>query len=126
MAASSRAKPVELPSQPSAARRALARLLAEAEWPGDADGALLAVHEAMVNAHRHGGGVARATAGFEGPTLVVEVGDRGHGFDMPERPLLAGAGAERGRGLFLIRHLTSAAEVVAARGGARLVLRFGS
>jgi anti-sigma regulatory factor (Ser/Thr protein kinase) len=118
-------RPVELPPQPGAARRELARLLDDTDWPGDTDGAILAVHEAMVNSHRHGGGVTRATAGFDGRSLVVRVCDRGQGFDVPEAPELADTAAERGRGLFLIRHLASDARVVRAGDDVQLVLTFG-
>ncbi len=115
---------VELPRQPSLARRELTHLLADARWEGDVDGVLLAVHEAMVNAQRHGGGVTSATAGFEGRDLVVEVSDRGCGFHIPESPKVADINAERGRGLFLIRHLTADAEVVHDGIDVRLVLTF--
>jgi anti-sigma regulatory factor (Ser/Thr protein kinase) len=115
---------VDLPSQPAAARRELAGLLADVDWEGDADGAILAVHEAMVNAHRHGGGLVRATACFDGPALVVQITDRGEGFEVPRSPGLADVAAERGRGLFLIRHLAS--DVAVARDGpeVRLTLTF--
>jgi len=125
MPVSALARPVELSPQPGAARRELARLMDDAAWSGDADGAILAVHEAMVNSHRHGGGVTRATAGFDGTTLVVEITDRGKGFDIPKSPELADNTAERGRGLFLIRHLASDADVVRSEGDVQLVLRFG-
>lgn len=115
---------VELSTQPAAARRELSHLLADASWEGDVDGVLLAVHEAMVNAQRHGGGVTSATAGFEGGDLLVEVSDRGRGFHIPESPDVADVTAERGRGLFLIRHLTTDAEVVHDGADVRLVLTF--
>ena len=117
-------RPVELPRQPGAARRELARILDDSQWSGDADGAILAVHEAMVNSHRHGGGVTRATAGFDGQSLVVRIYDRGRGFDVPQSPEPADAAAERGRGLFLIRHLASDARVEQAGGDVQLVLTF--
>jgi anti-sigma regulatory factor (Ser/Thr protein kinase) len=116
---------VELSRQPAAARRELARIIDDTHWPGDAEGAILAVHEAMVNAHRHGGGVTRATAGFDGRSLVVQVCDRGGGFEMPEAPESPDTAAERGRGLFLIRHLASEAHVVRAGKDVELVLTFG-
>jgi len=125
MPVSAVSRPVELPPQPGAARRELARILKETHWPGDAEGAILAVHEAMVNSHRHGGGVTRATAGFDGRSLVVRISDRGRGFDVPQSPGLADTTAERGRGLFLIRHLASDARVVRAGGDVQLVLTFG-
>jgi anti-sigma regulatory factor (Ser/Thr protein kinase) len=80
----------------------------------------------MVNSHRHGGGVTHATAGFDGPNLVVEISDRGRGFDMPESPELADTAAERGRGLFLIRHLASDAHVERSGDDVRFVLHFAS
>lgn len=115
---------VELSTQPGVARRELSHLLADTSWKGDVDGVLLAVHEAMVNAQRHGGGVTHASAGFEGGELVVEVSDRGRGFHIPESPGVADTTAERGRGLFLIRHLTTDAEVVRDGTDVRLVLTF--
>ena len=115
---------VELSPQPTLARRELRHLLADAGWDGDVDGVILAVHEAMVNAQRHGGGVTSVSAGFEGPALVVEVSDRGRGFQVPESPGTADITAERGRGLFLIRQLAADAQVVRTGGGVRLVLTF--
>ena len=125
MAVPALAGTVELPPQPGAARRELARLIGDVHWSGDADGAILALHEAMVNSHRHGGGVTAASAGFVGDTLVVQVADRGEGFDIPESPELVDLASERGRGLYLIRQLASEAHVVRAGGDVRLVLTFG-
>ena len=124
MPVSALSRPMELPSQPTAARRELGGLLADVEWAGDVDGAILAVHEAMVNSHRHGGGVVRATARFDGPALVVQITDRGEGFEVPRSPALADLAAERGRGLFLIRHLASGADVVQDGPDVRLTLTF--
>jgi anti-sigma regulatory factor (Ser/Thr protein kinase) len=117
-------RPVELSPEPGAARRQLIGLLTDAAWDGDVDGAVLAVHEAMVNSHRHGGGVVQVTACFDGPALVVQIADRGRGFDVPEAPGLADLAAERGRGLFLIRHLASDARVVRAGQEVTLILTF--
>lgn len=119
-------RPVELSLQPAVARRELARILDDAGWSGDPDDAILAVHEAMVNAHRHGGGVTRATAGFRGPSLVVRITDQGRGFAVPDAPELVDTAAERGRGLFLIRHLADDAQVVRAGDDVELVLTFRS
>ena len=124
MPVSAVSRSVELSPQPAAARHELAHILHDRHWPGDADGAILAVHEAMVNSHRHGGGVTRATAGFDGRSLVVQICDRGRGFDVPQSPGLADTAAERGRGLFLIRHLASDAHVERAGVDVRLVLTF--
>ncbi len=124
MMVSALARPLELSPQPTVARRQLARLLDDASWDGDVDGVILAVHEAMVNAQRHGGGVTHASAGFEGRDLVVEVADRGRGFLVPQSPGVADVSAERGRGLFLIRHLAGDARVVRNGTDVRLVLTF--
>ncbi len=124
MIASSLTRPVQLSDHPVAARRQLTRMLDDAGWTGDIDAVLLAVHEAMVNAHRHGGGVTRATAGLDGQAVVVEVADNGCGFGVPESPDMPDAVAETGRGLYLIRRLTADAHVVRSGGEVRLVLRF--
>jgi anti-sigma regulatory factor (Ser/Thr protein kinase) len=124
MASSSLTRPVELSRQPAVARRELTRLLADEAWDGDVDGVILAVHEAMVNSQHHGGGVTRASVGVDGDTVVVEISDRGAGFDVPASPALADVAAERGRGLFLIRHLADDARVVRAGGDVCLRLRF--
>ncbi len=116
--------PVELSPQPPVARQELARMLDDADWDGDVDGAILAVHEAMVNAQRHGGGVTHATAGFDGPALVVEVANRGRGFRIPKSPDVADVSAERGRGLFLIRQLAADVRVQHEGDDVRLILRF--
>ncbi|MDQ3898142.1 MAG: ATP-binding protein [Actinomycetota bacterium] len=124
MIASSLTRPVELSDQPGAARRQLAAVLADAGWDGDTDAVLLAVHEAMVNAQRHAGGVSRATATVDGPTVVVEVVDGGRGFGVPDAPPLPDAAAERGRGLYLIRQLTTDAHVERSGNEVCFVLRF--
>jgi anti-sigma regulatory factor (Ser/Thr protein kinase) len=124
MVASALSRPVALSPHPGAARRELADLLDDARWNGDVDGVMLAVHEAMVNAHRHGGGLTEATAGFDGDDLLVEVSDRGKGFEVPESPAVADPTAEKGRGLFLIRQLTADARVVRRGRDVHLVLRF--
>ena len=124
MIASSLTRPVVLSGHPAAARRQLTRMLDDAGWNGDTDAVLLAVHEAMVNAQRHAGGVTRATAGLDGKAVVVEVADNGRGFGIPEFPDMPDFVAETGRGLYLIRQLTADAQVVRSGGEVRLVLRF--
>ena len=114
----------DLSADASVARRQLADTLDEAGWRGDADGVLLAVHEAMVNSQRHAGGVTRATARFDDGALVVEVWDRGGGFRMPRSKAAPDTLAERGRGLFLVRRLASDVEVARSGGEFGLLLRF--
>jgi anti-sigma regulatory factor (Ser/Thr protein kinase) len=124
MVTSALTRPVELPPQPTAARRELSRLLGDARWEGDTDAVVLAVHEAMVNAQRHAGGVTHAEARFDGQALVVEVADRGAGFQLPTRTGVPDVDAERGRGLFLIQELTEDVRVVRAGPEVCLQLRF--
>jgi|SRR5579885_341011 len=124
MIAPSRTRPVPLSTQPAEARQQVGRVLADAGWDGDADTVILAVHEAMVNAQRHAGGVTGATVALEGPAVLVEVRDRGRGFDVPQSPDMPDPAAERGRGLFLIRRLADRADVVRAGGEVCLNLRF--
>ncbi len=124
MVTSSLTRPVELSPQPTAARRELARLLGDARWDGDADAVVLAVHEAMVNAQRHAGGVTHVAAGFDGEALVVEIADRGPGFGLPTSCGVPDVDLERGRGLFLIQQLAEDVRVVRAGPEVRLQLRF--
>ncbi len=118
------APPVSLSDQPAMARRQLAEFLGDARWRGDVDGVLLAVHEALVNGLRHAGGVTRATAGFDGESLVVEVWDRGRGFRIPPSTSIPDMTAERGRGLFLMRRLATDVRVVRSGAEVGLLLRF--
>jgi anti-sigma regulatory factor (Ser/Thr protein kinase) len=111
MLASSLARPVSLSPQPTEARRQVTNLLVDAGWPGDVHAVLLALHEAMVNSHGHGGGVSQATASVDGDALVIEVRDRGRGFVLPTTQSLPDPAAETGRGLFLIRRLATEADV---------------
>ena len=124
MIAPSCTRRVPLSTQPAEARRQMGQLLAESDWDGDADIVILAVHEAMVNAQRHAGGVTAATVSLDGPAVVVEVRDKGRGFDVPESPDMPDPAAERGRGLFLIRRLADRADVVKRNGEFCLSLRF--
>jgi len=124
MPVSALSRPVDLSPQPGTARRELADLLTDVGWAGDIDGVVLAVHEAMVNAHHHGGGVTGATVCFDKSTLIVQITDRGHGFEVPRSPELADLAAECGRGLFLIRHLTSDARVARDGPEVQLILTF--
>jgi anti-sigma regulatory factor (Ser/Thr protein kinase) len=122
--ASSLARPVSLSSQPTVARRQVGKLLDDADWCGDVDSVVLAVHEALVNADRHAGGVSQATAALDGDAVVIEVRDRGRGFVVPESPAMPDPAAETGRGLFLIRRLASEAGVTRTGGETCLLLRF--
>ena len=124
MISSSLTVPVPLSPQPPTARRQVGEILRQAAWPGDVDAVILCVHEALVNAERHGGGVTRASVAVEGNAVVVTVSDCGSGYTLPDSPNLPDAAAERGRGLFLIRRLASRADVSRVSREVRLQLRF--
>ena len=125
MVASSLTRRVELSLQPSTARRELSAFLGDSRWDGDVDAVVLAAHEAMVNAHRHAGGVTRATAGFDGRAVVVKVTDAGPGFRIPtSRGEVPDVDAERGRGLFLIQELADDVHVMRDGREVSVLLRF--
>ncbi len=92
-----------------------------------ADTVVLAMHEALVNADRHGGGAQRLQASIEGEALVVVVVDRGPGFEIPDadrRGTLVESFAEGGRGLWLICQIASRAETGREDGEFCLRMRF--
>ncbi len=125
MTASKFAEPIALPLEPSAARRRIRSFLTAEDWEGDTDDVVLAAHEALVNARRHGGAALRADMSLDRSSLVVRVWDAGPGFDLaalirrPPDPT-----AERGRGLWLINRVTTACEVGRDHDGVFLVMRF--
>ncbi len=105
------ATPTSLSVRPARARQQLEDLLADRRWPGDVDGVVLAMHEALVNAQRHAGGAVAVEVLLEGSTLVVEIIDRGPGFQLPSPPVVPEPLAERGRGLWLMCRISSRCEV---------------
>lgn len=119
------AHPVALSPTPARARHELQSLLKSAQWPGDVDSVVLAVHEALMNSHRHAGGATSACAGVRGSSLVVEVRDAGPGFDIERHasrqpdPL-----AESGRGLWLICQIAANWDVARENGETCLRLEF--
>lgn len=125
MTAPGLAQPIALSLQPASARRQIDELLSVMSLRVDTDGVVLALHEALVNAQRHGGGAVRAEAVVDQSALVLQVWDRGAGFDL--RPFTSrppDPTAERGRGLWLISRVASACEVRQEDGTASLVMRF--
>ena len=124
MNATAPTRSIALSAEAGLARRQVAQTLDDANWRGDVDGVLLAVHEALVNAQRHAGGVSQATACLEGDAFVVEVWDRGKGFRMPRSTAAPDTMAERGRGLFLMRQLATDVRVSRSAGEVGLRLRF--
>ena len=125
MTASKFVEPIALPLEPEAARRRIHSYLEAEGWVGDVDDVVLAAHEALVNARRHGGAARRADMSLDGSSLVVRVWDAGPGFDLaarvrqPPEPT-----AERGRGLWLINRVTTACEVGRDANGVFLAMRF--
>lgn len=103
--------PTSLSLRPARARQQLEELLADRGWAGDVEGVVLAVHEALVNAQRHAGGAVAVEVLLDGSALVVEIFDRGPGFELPSPPVAPDPLAERGRGLWLMSRLCSRCEV---------------
>jgi len=108
------------------ARHQLGSILSALQWTGNIDDALLALNEALVNAAQHAGGVRRVEVSV-GSSLVMEIWDRGRGFDpspfFRRQPDLL---AEHGRGVWLMSRVADACEVHPDGKGHRLVLRFDS
>ena len=127
LSTSALARPIDLSLRPTAARRQLEAFLRDERWSGDVDAIVLALHEALVNAGRHGGGARRAEAAVspDGSELTISVCDQGGGFEAgpfvrrSPQPM-----AERGRGLWLISRLTTSYEVRRVEGGTEVVMRF--
>lgn len=109
------------------ARARVAALLADQSWRGDADAALIAVHEALINAEQHGGGIREVTVHAAATLVRIEVADNGERFEpdayIHERPDLL---AERGRGLWLMNEIAAAVSVHSEENGNRLVLEFAA
>ncbi len=125
MTASKFAEPIALPLDPGAARRRIRAVLADEGWEGNSDDVVLAAHEALVNARRHGGAALQADMTLGSSGLVVRVWDAGPGFDLtPHVRRPPDPSAERGRGLWLIDRVTSTCEVDRDDDGVVLVMRF--
>jgi len=119
--------PVTLPLRPADARRELKAFLVGTRWCQVADTVVLAVHEALVNADRHGGGALRLQVAIEGEALVVVVCDGGPGFEIPDadrRGASVESFAEDGRGLWLICQIASRAETGREDGEFSFRMRF--
>lgn len=95
--------------------------------PDDAFRACLVTTEAVTNSMRHGRAEddgerpIRVTCRADGGALVVEVGDRGT-FQTPPLP----GDEDGGRGLVLIRGLSSSFNLQTGEDGTRLVMRVGT
>lgn len=84
-------------------------MLTGTRWSRHIDAVVLAVHEALTNAANHGGGIVGVHASVDGGALVVEVRDRGPGFDL-RAEVIADPFAEHGRGLCLMRRMATVVE----------------
>ncbi|MEA2825886.1 MAG: Histidine kinaselike ATPase domain [Actinomycetota bacterium] len=115
--------PLSLSVTPGDARRELEAILQGTRWCRHADTVVLAVHEALTNADRHGGGVLRVEAMIDQGVLVVAVCDRGPGFALSDQ-VEADPLAEHGRGLCLMNQIASGVEAGRDDGDFCLRLRF--
>lgn len=93
----------------------------------DVDAVVIAVHEALINADRHGGGLREVSVKGTSDLVRVTVTDRGQQFEpypyMHQQPDVL---AERGRGLWLIRQIADVVEVAHVDGGNRVTMEFRS
>ncbi|WP_212846653.1 ATP-binding protein [Actinoplanes ianthinogenes] len=92
----------------------------------DAAKFVLAVHEAVVNAVVHGGGLGQFVLWRHAGNLFAEVSDQGPGIPedrrgIPERP---GGDAATARGLWLIRSVCADVDIDTGDTGTRLLMRY--
>jgi serine/threonine-protein kinase RsbW len=98
-------------------RHEVRRHCAQAGLAGDdLDDFVLAVHELVTNAVRHGGGGGRLDLSREGDTITCEVRDGGGGTGML-RPHLPPGDIPGGRGLWLAQQLTAGLMIAAGSEG---------
>jgi serine/threonine-protein kinase RsbW len=94
----------------------------------DAFDILMALNEAVSNAHRHaqpreGKGRITISVGVQSQTLVILVSDDGPGFHYrPEMAELPDPLASKGRGFFLMNELMDGVDVRSGSGGTRVSL----
>jgi serine/threonine-protein kinase RsbW len=116
-------QPVVLLSQPFTAetvtdvRHTLAAQVTAVGLTGDdGDDFVLAAHELVTNAVRHGGGSGQVSLRRQGDVLICEVRDRGAGADrLPVR--LPASDVPGGRGLWLAHQLTGTLMLTSLPGG---------
>jgi len=88
---------------------------------------LLAIHEAMANAVRHGGGHGRLWLWTHAGSLWCEISDDGPGFppDVTTPVSLPAGTNDGGRGLWIISHVFGSPDITASpTGGTRMLLRY--
>ena len=101
----------------STARHQVRRHAADAGLAGDdLDDFVLAVHELVTNAVRHGGGSGHLHLNRQDDTLTCEVRDDGGDTGML-RPHLPAGDIPGGRGLWLAQHLTAGLMITAGPAG---------
>ncbi|MFJ9551424.1 ATP-binding protein [Streptomyces erythrochromogenes] len=84
---------------------------------------VLAVHEVMCNAVRHGGGEGTIRLFRSADSLCCQVNDKGSGFDENLIPrALPSVDAPGRRGLWLVRELTDRMDIARCAGGASITI----
>lgn len=87
---------------------------------------VLAVHEVMCNAVRHGGGEGTLRLFRTANSLCCQVNDKGPGFDENMIPLaLPSLDAPGSRGLWLVRELTDRMDIARCAVGASITFAMG-
>ncbi len=112
------------PESAGAARRSVSTFAQACGFQGDRLGDLeLAAGEAISNAIEHGcrlRGFFEVRCRFDGTSLIIEIKDRGQGFNAPAEPLPGPNSNLRGWGLFLMKSLLDRVTYFESGTGVRL------
>jgi len=94
--------------------------------PDDAAQFTVAVNEVVINAIRHGGGIADITIATKGDEVTVQVRDHGPGLPASASAALPPPDQLGGRGLWLVRQLCDNVTFHSSRSGTFVVLSAAS
>jgi len=113
------------PAEIAQIRHDVKAIAATSGFSDRADDVALALDELIANAQEHGSPPIDVEIWSDG-RLILEVFDRGEGFDRPEiwKSHPPPPSGQRGRGLWIVRQLSDRVEITSRRRGTRVHLEF--